>query len=108
MTTQTRPMLNIGLSKRHHTPEYKLQVVLETLQQDTTIEQVCRNHNLAPSVIHRWRKTFRQKGSVIFDEQSKLISNRYPLYQSPDELKRIIGSVTVENEILKKALGCLT
>jgi transposase-like protein len=93
--------------KRIHTPEFKVQVVLESLQRDTTIEQVCRNHGLAPSVVHKWRKLFRQKAPVIFADSNQLERFGYPAGQSPDELKRIIGAVTVENDILKKALGRL-
>jgi len=95
------------LSKRIHTPEFKIQVVLASFQRDTTIEQVCRSHGLAPSVVHKWRKIFRQKVASIFAEGNQLKRLGYPPGQSPDELKRIIGAVTVENDILKKVLGRL-
>jgi transposase len=95
------------LSKRIHTPEFKVQVVLESFQRDITIEQVCRSHGLAPSVVHKWRKLFRQKAASIFADGNQLKRFGFPPGQSPDELKRIIGGVTIENEILKKALGRL-
>lgn len=90
--------------KRIHTPEFKMQVVLESFQKNTTIEEICRRYDLAQSVVHKWRKIFRDKGSTIFIGES-VRKKKWPAGQSPDELKRIIGSVTVENEILKKALG---
>lgn len=96
-----------ALPKRIHTPEFKVQVVLESFQRDTTIEQVCRSHGLAPSVVHKWRQIFRQKATSVFADGSHLKRFGYLPGQSPDELKRIIGAVTVENEILKKALGRL-
>jgi len=92
--------------KRIHTPEFKLQVVLESFQKNTTIEEICRRYDLAQSVVHKWRKTFRQSAASIY-VNPKEKRRKYPPGQSPDELKRIIGSVTVENEILKKALGRL-
>lgn len=92
--------------KRVHTPEFKLQVVLESFQRNTTIEEICRRHDLAQSVVHKWRKTFRQTAASVF-ENPKARQRKHPPGQSPDELKRIIGEVTVENEILKKALGRL-
>jgi transposase-like protein len=92
--------------KRIHTPEFKLQVVLESFQKNTTIEEICRRYDLAQSVVHKWRKTFRQSAASIF-LNPKEKKRKHPPGQSPDELKRIIGSVTVENEILKKALGRL-
>lgn len=93
-------------TKRIHTPEFKLQVVLESFQKNTTIEEICRRYDLAQSVVHKWRKTFRQTAASVF-LNPKERQRKYPLGQSPDELKRIIGSVTVENEILKKVLGRL-
>ena len=91
-------------SKRIHTPEFKMQVVLESFQRNTTIEEICRRYDLAQSVVHKWRKTFRDKGASIFIGANER-KRKWPTGQSPDELKRIIGSVTIENEILKKALG---
>lgn len=90
--------------QRIHTPEFKLQVVLESFQRNTTIEEICRRHDLAQSVVHRWRKTFREKAASVFTDARER-KRAWPAGQSPDELKRIIGSVTIENEILKKALG---
>lgn len=90
--------------QRIHTPEFKLQVVLDSFQRNTTIEDICRRHDLAQSVVHKWRKTFRNKGASIFISEKER-KRKWPAGQSPDELKRIIGSVTIENEILKKALG---
>lgn len=95
------------LEKRIHTPEFKIQVVLESFGRNTTIEDVCRNHDLAQSVVHKWRKTFRDKAASIYLDAGERKRNGFPPGQSPDELKRIIGSVTIENEILKKALGRL-
>ncbi|MBI2590235.1 transposase [Candidatus Berkelbacteria bacterium] len=51
MTHQTNSSVTI-LSKRTHAPEFKIQVVLESFQRDTTLEQICRRYELAPSVVH--------------------------------------------------------
>src|SRR5437762_2770820 len=92
--------------KRKYTPEQKLQVVLESLQRDTTLEAVSRKHNIVRSVIIRWRNEFKQKAAVVFSDKrnpaGKAIANGYKPGESPDELKRIIGELTVQNEILKK------
>lgn len=94
------------LKQRIHTPEFKMQVVLESFQKNTTIEEVCRRYDLAQSVVHKWRKIFRAKGDSIFIGANER-KRKWPAGQSPDDLKRIIGSITIENEILKKALGRL-
>jgi putative transposase len=97
--------------RRHFTPEQKLQVVLESIQRDTTLEAVSRKYSIVSSVIIRWRKEFKEKAAVVFSDKrnpkGKAIANGYKPGESPDELKRIIGDLTVQNEILKKVPGLL-
>jgi len=97
--------------RRQFTPEQKLQVVLESLQRDTTLDAVSRKYNIVTSVILRWRKDFREKAAVVFSDKrnpkGKAVANGYRPGESPDELKRIIGELTVQNEILKKVQGLL-
>lgn len=98
-------------SRRHFTPEFKLKVVLESMQRDTTIEEVRHKYNLSWSVINRWRKEFQASASEIFaDKRSPSVKAKaqgYPPGQSPDELKRLIGDLTIQVEVLKKAEGLL-
>jgi len=99
-------------SRRSFSPEFKLQVVLESAQRDTTIEAVCRKHTLTSSVVHRWREEFKKRAPDIFldkrDPRRKSKSYGFPDGQSPDDLKKIIGELTVQNEILKKVQGLLS
>lgn len=99
------------IRRRNFTPEQKMQVVLESLQRDTTLETVSRKHNIATSVIIRWRKEFKEKASVVFTDKrnpkGKARANGFKPGESPDDLKRIIGELTVQNEILKKVHGLL-
>ncbi len=80
---------------RVFTPDFKLRVVLEVLTGVKRPAQVCREHRLKDSLLLAWRKTFAENAARIF--------------QSPDrsedaariaELERVIGRLTVENEIL--------
>ena len=92
--------------RRQFTPEQKMQVVLESLQRDTTLEAVSRKYSIVSSVIIRWRKEFKEKAAVVFADKrnpkGKARANGYKPGESPDDLKRIIGELTVENSILKK------
>ena len=97
--------------RRYFTPEQKLQVVLESIQRDTTLEAVSRKYNIVASVIIRWRREFKEKAAVVFTDKrnpkGKAKANGYKPGESPDDLKRIIGELTVQNEILKKVQGLL-
>ena len=97
--------------RKSYTPEFKLKVVLESMQRDTTQEEVCKKFGLSSSMIHRWRKEFQTNAASVFhdkrDPKQKAQSQGYEPGESPDDLKKIIGELTVQNEILKKASGLL-
>jgi transposase len=97
--------------RKQYTPEFKLKVVLESLQRDTTLEEVRRKFGVTNSMIHRWRQEFQAKAADIFvdkrNPKQKAQAQGYAPGESPDELKRLIGELTVQNEILKKVPGLL-
>jgi len=81
--------------------------VASTLQRDTTQEEVCRKFGIVSSMPHRWRKEFEEKAPAIFldkrDPKNKAASQGFEPGESPDDLKKLIGELTVQNDILKKA-----
>ena len=92
--------------------KFKLKVVLESMQRDSTQEEVCQKFGISSSMIHRWRKEFQANAASILhdkrDPKQKAHSQGYEPGESPDDLKQIIGELTVRNEILKKASGLLS
>jgi transposase-like protein len=97
--------------RKTYTPEFKLKVVLESMQRDTTQEAVCKKFGISSSMLHRWKKEFQQNATGVFsdkrDPKQKAQAQGYEPGESPDDLKKIIGELTVQNEILKKASGLL-
>lgn len=98
-------------NRRHYSPEQKLAIVLESYQRDTTIEAVKRKYGIRGSQLSGWRKEFKERAPQVFIDKrnrKKLARSKgYAPGQSPDELKQIIGELTVQNEILKKVQGLL-
>lgn len=98
-------------SKRVFSPQQKLEIVMESFQRDTTIEAVCRKFGLVRSLIHRWRDEFRLRASEVFvDKRSpktRALIHGFEPGESPEDLKKIIGNLTVQLEIVKKAQGLL-
>ncbi len=86
-------------------------MVLESLQRETTIEEVRKKFGVSTSMIHRWRQEFQAKAHEIFVDKRnpKKIAQAqgYAPGESPDDLKKVIGELTVQNEILKKVPGLL-
>ena len=95
--------------KKQYTASVKFKAVMESYQRDTTIEEVCRKFGLASSVIHRWRKEFQENGPEIKaskrDQETRRKAQGFARGESPDELKQLIGELTVQNDILKKSRG---
>ena len=95
--------------RKQYTAEFKFKVVLESLQRDTTIEEVCRRFEVSASMVSRWRQAFQQNGPEVFaDPRDRLgRTQEYPPGESPEDLKQLIGELTVQNELLKKSRGLL-
>lgn len=104
--------MNNQQSRKNYAPELKIKAVLESFQRDTTIEEIKSKFGIRGPMLHRWRNEFKEKAINIFLDKrnpySKIKSNNYEPGQSPEELKKIIGELAVQNEILKKAQKLLS
>ncbi len=89
----------MGLSRRRFTREFKLAAV-QRLEQGVSIAEVARAMEVNPSVLHRWRKEFRQGPGNAFPGQGQ---RRWSEGRMA-ELERKIGQQTLEIDFLK---GCL-
>ena len=54
------------MSGRVHTREFKLSVVRQLASGEKRPAQICREHNLANSVVSRWRNEYDQRGEKAF------------------------------------------
>jgi len=87
--------------RKQYTSEFKFRAVMESFQRDTTIEAVCRKFDVPNSVMSRWRQEFQQHGPAAFEGKRKEQGPPAP-GESPEELKKIIGELTVQNALLKR------
>lgn len=95
------------MEKKTYTADFKVKAVLESLQRDTTLEATCQKFGVSRSQLIRWRQEFQEKAAGLFvdkrNPKQKALSQGYEPGESPDDLKKLIGELTVQNEILKKA-----
>jgi transposase-like protein len=87
---------------RSFSPEFKLELVRQLAAGEKRPAQVCREHNLTPSLLHRWRKQYDQHGELAFSPGPK--SDSEAVERRLAELERFCGQLALENSILKKAL----
>lgn len=89
---------------RNHSRQFKLECVRQVATGQKRPAQVCREHNLAPSVLLRWRKEYDARGEEAFT-QKQPSSKEEVLEARIAELERFCGKLSLENEILKKGLS---
>jgi transposase-like protein len=89
----------MGLSRRQFTQEFKLAAV-RRLEQGVSMAEVARGLEVNPSVLHRWRREFRQGPGNAFPGNGK---QRWSEGRVA-ELERKVGQQALEIDFLK---GCL-
>ena len=85
--------------RRRFTPEFKAQVVLDVLTRQTTPAEACRTHGLSPTLLASWRATFLERAAAAFQGDERRADDQARI----DELERMVGRLTMEAEIPRKA-----
>ena len=91
-------------TRRTFTSEFKAQVILELLSGANTSADLCRQHQLAPVVLGRWKAEFMAQAPRLFDREAATSLEQ----QRIAELERLVGRLTLELEVAKKASSVLT
>jgi transposase len=84
---------------RKFSPELKARVVLELISGATSLAEVCRQYNLKPQAVSRWKTEFLEKAPQLFQSREQNSQEQARIA----ELERMIGRLTLELEIAKKA-----
>jgi transposase len=82
-------------------PEEKLRIVLAGIRGERSIAQICRDHKISEAIFYKWRDKFMEAAKEAFKPRMSKSSDRV-LRARIAELERMIGKLTMENEILKK------
>ena len=85
--------------RRQFTPEFKAQVVLDLLTGQHTPAEACRKHTLSPTLLATWKAAFLERASTVFRADER----RDEEHARIAELERMVGRLTMEAEVLKKA-----
>jgi transposase-like protein len=90
--------------RRSFTPQFKAQVVLELLTHVKSVAQVCREYDLKEQVVLRWRAEFLDRAPTLFASDLDRSQDQTRIA----ELERLVGRLTMELEIAKKASQLLS
>jgi transposase len=85
--------------QRRFTAKFKTQVVLDLLSSTKTMTQICRDHNLKDQVVRRWKAEFLERADMVFGGDT----DRQQHLERIADLERLLGRLTMELEVAKKA-----
>ncbi len=84
--------------RRKFTPEFRARVALAVLSGVHTQAEICKQHHLTSGQITQWRKDLEANAHLAFGG-----GDQQELTERIAELERMVGRLTMQGEILKKA-----
>ena len=87
--------------KSKFTPEQKIQIVLESIRTSISTAELCRKHNVHPQTFHNWKQRFMESSKAGLSQSGKKDPIK-PMKNREGDYKRLIGEMTIANNILKK------
>ena len=91
------------MTKTKFTPEQKIQIVLESIKTNIGTAELCRKHNIHLPTFQTWRQQFIDAGKARLSHPGKSDPAK-AAKKKIEDLNRIIGELTVANDVLKKTL----
>lgn len=91
--------------RRKFTARQRVQIVLEGLQGDTSVAEVCRRHEISSTLYYRWRDQLFENADRLFEKKGKRSEELEDLESENRRLKEVIAEITSENLDLKKTPG---
>ena len=94
-------------TRRKHSTEEKIRVVLEGLRGEESIAALCRREGIAESLYYSWSKEFLEAGKkrLAGDTARQATSNEVKaLRAEARDLKETLAEQMLENRLLKKSM----
>lgn len=89
--------------RRKFTSQFKSQVILQLLSGERSMAELCREHQLTAQMIGNWKHQFLAAATQAFESEA----SRNAEQERIAELERMVGRLTMELEIAKKASSLL-
>jgi len=88
--------------RKHYTAEFKTRVVLELLTAQKGLMQASRDYGIKDTILSRWKQEFLERAPQMFSGEQ--VDNHETDLRIA-ELERMVGKLTLELDLAKKALG---
>ena len=94
-------------TRKRHSTEEKIRVVLAGLRGDDSIAELCRQEGIAQSLYYSWSKEFLEAGKkrLAGDTSRAATSGEVKELRSESvALKEVVADLILENRLLKKSM----
>jgi transposase len=95
--------------RRHWKPADKLRIVLESMNSDAKLAEICRREGLSPNLVYAWRKALMNSADQVFARKKPGRNGIDPKIEKMAaenaRMKSVIAEVIAENLDLKKTLS---
>jgi transposase len=94
-------------TRKRHSTEEKIRIVLEGLRGEHSIAELCRRESIAQSLYYKWSKEFLEAGKkrLAGDTERQATSGEVKdLRREMSDLKEALADVLLENRLLKKSM----
>ena len=94
-------------TRRQHSAEEKIRIVLEGLRGEQSIAELCRREGIAQSLYYSWSKEFLEAGKkrLSGDTAREATSDEVKsLRREASDLKEALAETLLENRLLKKSM----
>lgn len=81
---------------------FKKKVALEAIKEDQLLSQIAVKYGVHPIQVGKWKKELLDGAEMLFANKRSKDS----FEAEREALERKIGQLTIENDYLKKKLGC--
>jgi transposase-like protein len=96
--------------RANYSSAFKTKLVLELLQNESTLAEIASKHNILPQNLVNWKKTFLANAEIAMEPSKAVKQYKEELIKSQEQNERLtalVGKVTVEKEWLSKKLKSL-
>jgi transposase len=107
-TTSDQVVKNIRrATRKHHSAEEKIRIVLDGLRGEYSIAELCRREGIAESLYYSWSKEFLEAGKrrLAGDTARAATTGEVTiLRREVRDMKVLVADLALENRLLKKSM----
>jgi transposase-like protein len=89
--------------RQYRTKSQKIQLLKELKSGGMTISNLARKHDVHPVTIHKWKREMSQEAKKESVDLHEILQELEKIKEENNHLKKAVGNLAMDNEILKTA-----